>query len=206
MTKHRKKDDWIDHILEAAGDAVIEGGWSNLTMEGIAARTELSKGGIYRFFPNKRSVALALFKRCYSRYLAFDVEEAVSWRLSIDQTITRLLFNSPTDDQMIRVQLIFLQLAPETFRDDEFRHERESMLAAVVAHFRGLCAKLFQRDGLPLDEDISSKLETALLLGVALMEGLSFQGSFGMPLSEQTRLVGRFVEIMVHEVIGCHPN
>ncbi|MCU0663740.1 MAG: TetR/AcrR family transcriptional regulator [Myxococcota bacterium] len=204
MTKHRKKDDWIEHILEAAGEAVIEGGWSNLTMESIAARTELSKGGLYRFFPNKRTVALALFERCYTQYLAFDTDEAVSWNLPIAQTITRILFVSPANAATIRTQLIFLQLGPETFRDEEFRKQRENLLLAVVGRFRELCARLFLRDGQPFDESASQKLETALMIGVALMEGLTFQSSFGTPLSDQIHLVGRFVEIMVHEVIGSH--
>jgi AcrR family transcriptional regulator len=57
-------------------------------MEAIAARTALSKGGVYRFFANKREVALALYTRCYDEHLDFEIDDAVAWGLPISETIS----------------------------------------------------------------------------------------------------------------------
>jgi AcrR family transcriptional regulator len=203
MTRHRKKEEWIAEILNAASDEIAENGYVNLTMEAVAARTELSKGGVYRFFANKREVALALYARCYEEHLDFDIDEVVGWKLPIAETIFRITFGQHADvGEFTRFQRVWVQLAPEAMRDEGFTAARDRSLGQLLQKIGALVVRLLARDGRAIPLTFGDKLETALLLGVALMEGLIFQGSTGTSFEKQAELVKRFIDIMVFEALG----
>jgi AcrR family transcriptional regulator len=205
MTRHRKKEEWIAEILDAAADEIAENGYVNLTMEAVAARTALSKGGVYRFFANKREVALALYTQCYDEHLDFDIDEVVGWGLPISETIFRVIFGQHDPKAFPRVQKVWVQLAPEAMRDEGFRSARGRSLALLLQKIGTLALRLVVRDGHEIPAKFGDTLETALLLGVALMEGLVFQGSTGTSFEKQAELVKRFVDIMVAEALGVTP-
>lgn len=203
MTKHRKREEWIRSIVEAAADEIHSAGYANLTMDAIVTRTDLSKGGVYRFFKNKRDVALSLFTHCYHRSLDFDIEDAVGWKLPIADTISRILFQYRNDAQSEkRYEAIWLQLVPETVRDEEFRSERARLLELIKAKFAHLARRLLERDGRDITAAIENKIETATLLGIAFIEGLILQGPMGTSTEKQAELVENFVRIMVNEALG----
>ncbi|MCX7749324.1 MAG: TetR/AcrR family transcriptional regulator [Clostridia bacterium] len=58
MTKKESKEKRINDILEAAMDVFIEKGYENASMNEIAARAGISKGGLYHHFLNKDMVML----------------------------------------------------------------------------------------------------------------------------------------------------
>ncbi len=203
MTKHRKREEWIEEILEAAADELVGVGYSKLTMEGIAARTELSKGGVYRFFANKREVALALFTKHYREQLDFDVEEVVLWDLPITEILYRLLFELWEEGKLRRDQKVWVQLFPETLHDNEFSSERERLLGQLREKFGDLVTRLIERFGLEKDDQFDQNLDTALRLGIALMEGLVIQGTSGASLEEQAALVRRFIDVMLVDTFGA---
>ncbi len=203
MTKHRKREEWIASILEAAADEVHSVGYANLTMDAIVTRTELSKGGVYRFFKNKRDLALALFTLCYHRSLNFGIDEAVGWNLPMADTISRILFEYRNGAQTEkRYEMSWLQLIPETVRDTEFRSERARLLELLAAKFAQLARRLLERDGRQITAAIENKIETATLLGIAFIEGLTLQGPIGTSTQKQAELVENFVRIMVNEALG----
>jgi len=205
MTRHRKKEEWIAEILDAAADEIADNGYVNFTMEAVAARTALSKGGVYRFFANKREVALALYTLCYDEHLDFDIDEVVGWGQPISETIFRVIFGQHDPETFPRVQKVWVQLAPEAMRDEGFRIARSRSLALLLQKIGTLALRLVVRDGREIPAKFGDTLETALLLGVALMEGLVFQGSTGTSFEKQAELVKRFVDIMVSEALGGTP-
>lgn len=54
----------LEAIVEAAAEAFAQHGFSDTTMEGIAARAGTSIGSVYQFFPNKTAVFREVAQRC----------------------------------------------------------------------------------------------------------------------------------------------
>lgn len=202
MTKHRKPEEWIDEILEAAAEELILVGYSRLTMDAIAARTKLSKGGVYRFFANKREVALALFTKHYRERLAFDLDEVIAWNLPIKDTLDKLLFEIWEEGKLKRDQKVWLLLISETLHDEEFTAERVRLVRELKAKFGELVVRLIGLQGLASFDGFGQKLDAALGLGIAIMEGLVIQGTSGTSIEEQAALVRRFIEVMLFDAFG----
>ncbi len=136
MTKHRKKEEWVEEILDAAADRVVAEGYSNLTMESIAAHTTLSKGGVYRYFSNKHEVALALFERVYRNSMNFEFADILAWNTSIEETIQRLLVVRRDANDVRRDQNIWVQLVSETLWDEAFRAQGRAVLRTASPNRR----------------------------------------------------------------------
>jgi len=207
MTKHRRKEEWVAEIFDAATAEIAENGYAGLTMEAIAARTELSKAGIYRFFANKRDLSLALYAHCYAQHLEFDIDEVVARGQPMGQTIFAVVFGGHEEDptEFTRVQKAWVQLAPEAMRDEAFARAREQSLKMLLQKMSALVLRLAVRERREVPADFGDKIETALSLGVALVEGLVFQGSTGASFEKQAALVRRFIDIMMAEVFGEAP-
>lgn len=54
----------LESIVNAAAESFAQFGFSDTTMEGIAARAGTSIGSVYQFFPNKRAVFREVAQRC----------------------------------------------------------------------------------------------------------------------------------------------
>lgn len=93
-----------DAILDAADEVFLEMGYSNATTNHIAARAGTSIGSLYRFFPDKEAVLVALAARYGARMQEIAVEvtppDPGGWTLAsrishgID-TFNRFLVSSP---------------------------------------------------------------------------------------------------------------
>jgi AcrR family transcriptional regulator len=202
MTKHRKKEEWIEEILDAAAAQIEEGGYPNLTMESIAARTTLSKGGVYRYFANKRDVALALFRRLYTHTIDFDMDEAVGWNQPPHETIYRLLVLRREPNEVRQDHRIWVQLIPETLWDDGFREERVRQFAALQDKYVELVRRIIQRDGIEVPTDFEQRLNRYVNMGLILKEGMTIQSTLGTPLQEQADTYRRFAEVSLREMLG----
>lgn len=206
MTKHRKKEEWVEEILDAAAAKIVEEGYSNLTMEAIAARTTLSKGGVYRYFSNKRDVALALFQRVYRNSMDFDVDEIVGRDVPIQNTIQHLLVVRREARQLRQDHNIWVQLVPETLWDDAFREERKRLFALMEAKYEELFRRLAARDGLEIRPEVEPAFKRYVYLGLVLREGMTFQSVLGMPIEEQGEMYRHFITVFVKEVFGDQLN
>lgn len=58
MTKKMAKDERMEDIIQAAVDVFLEDGYDGASMEAIAARAGLSKGGLYHHFSSKDEILL----------------------------------------------------------------------------------------------------------------------------------------------------
>ena len=52
-----------DNIIDAAEAVVIETGASHMTLDAVAAKAGVSKGGLLHHFPNKVSLLMAMVQR-----------------------------------------------------------------------------------------------------------------------------------------------
>jgi AcrR family transcriptional regulator len=71
----REREARRQSILDAAGDVFLEQGISTTTVDQIAERAELSKGGIYLYFKSKEELCLALLVEA-SRVFVHEMKQA----------------------------------------------------------------------------------------------------------------------------------
>lgn len=64
-TRRRRGEALGDAILEAAWKEFTEVGYNNLTMEGIAARAKTNKAVLYRRWPNKSELVIAVLHKYF---------------------------------------------------------------------------------------------------------------------------------------------
>ena len=62
--------DTRDRLLDAAAAVVIDGGMKALTLDAVAARAEVSKGGLLYHFPSRRALVEGLVRRWVARFEA----------------------------------------------------------------------------------------------------------------------------------------
>lgn len=203
LTKHKTQSERIDEILRAAAEVIDQDGYSNLTMDAVAGRARLSKGALYRFFGNKREIALALWVDSVSRWIDFDESQALSWGLSLRETLTRLLLDyiRPAAAVM-RDRRIWLSLLAETLRDPKFLAEKRRLRRRGKKRFQSLIDKLIRRDGLKNPRRLSMALGRALNMGAVFMEGFMLGILTGESRSELERHARNFVEAMVKDAIS----
>lgn len=83
----------FDRILDAAAELFAEIGYESATTDEIAARANTSVGGLYRFFPNKLAIFLALAERYLNQlkelFAALHAEEAS--QLPLDAYISQVI-------------------------------------------------------------------------------------------------------------------
>lgn len=85
----------FDRVLDAAEQILLERGILALTTNLIASRSGVNISSIYKFFPNKHSVVLALFERHlkirvdHVREAILAISDATDWRPALDTAIER---------------------------------------------------------------------------------------------------------------------
>ncbi|WP_321421397.1 TetR/AcrR family transcriptional regulator [uncultured Methanobacterium sp.] len=58
MVPRKPRDERINEITQAAIDVFLEKGYENTTMDAIAKKAGISKGGLYHYFPSKEMVLI----------------------------------------------------------------------------------------------------------------------------------------------------
>lgn len=200
MTRHKLPEERVKEILEAAAEVIDEQGYDRLTMEKIIARTSLSKGGVYRFFGNKREVALALLRLVVDHWTRFEVDTVVGWNLPVRETILKLFFppEKPQHEE-VRNRRIWLHLLPATLRDPEFLAERNRQEEAGRERYRELVRALLQRDGLQANADFERTLERAISVGVIFMEGLMLVSLSHGAWDQLERTAHDFIDVVLRD-------
>lgn len=202
MTKHKNPEERRQEILTAAANIILEKGFSAVTMDAVAAGTSLSKGGVYRFFSNKRDVALALFGQYYREALDLNIDDALTWDLPITETFFRLIYKFKiTDENAQRRDRIWLQLIPEIVSDPLFQKQRQILVDDISNQIKYLALKLLTREGVSIDADIELRIEQSIGLGVSLFEGLTIQGALGIPNKQQEILAKYFIEAFTKDIL-----
>lgn len=92
----QRSADRLARILDACAELLDETGYENLSTRAVAARAGVPIGSVYRFFGNKRAMALALAHRNLDRY-ADGIESrlaelpATEWRPVVDAVLDEYL-------------------------------------------------------------------------------------------------------------------
>ncbi|MBN2340698.1 MAG: TetR/AcrR family transcriptional regulator [Deltaproteobacteria bacterium] len=201
MTKHRRKEEWISEILEAARIEIDEHGYTEFSMEALVRRTGFSKGGIYRFYKNKADVALELFSESYVQQLSFDLERCVEWNLPIADTIFRLFVRySLPQEGARRADRIWIRLIPEVLNDAAFKERRAELLHDIEVKIGRLCKAIAERDGREIVADFDQKFSDSFSLSAGLLEGLSVQTALGCSIEHQGALVKTFIDSLIQNL------
>ncbi|HWR43602.1 TetR/AcrR family transcriptional regulator [Sporomusa sp.] len=74
MTRKIDKKQRVEEIINAAVDEFVEKGYENASMESIAVRAGISKGGVYHHFKSKREVLFAANQRLSEPIYEFITE------------------------------------------------------------------------------------------------------------------------------------
>ena len=82
----------VEAILKAGEEVIAERGYESATMAEIAARSKTHIGSLYRFFPGKESLAIALIDHYRTRLeQVFDTIDSEAFSLSVETLSDRLL-------------------------------------------------------------------------------------------------------------------
>jgi AcrR family transcriptional regulator len=82
----------VDAIVEACLQLLEEGPADRLTTNAIAARSGVSKGSLYQYFPDKDAVVAAAFERLVESEIAAHEAAVVQWEgLSLEDSIAFLV-------------------------------------------------------------------------------------------------------------------
>lgn len=92
----QRSADRLARILDACAELLDETGYENLSTRAVALRAGVPIGSVYRFFGNKRAMAVALAHRNLDRY-ADGIQErlallpATDWRPVVDAVLDEYL-------------------------------------------------------------------------------------------------------------------
>ncbi len=201
MSRHRSKEDRIQEILQAALEEIESRGVPGLTMEGVAARTTLSKGGVYRYFPGKEALVLALFEDAARREVDFDLDAVVAWNLPLRETLVGLLVRERADGARQRARRVWLQLLPESLYKEPFRAAKARLEAIYTAKYRALVLALVARDGLRLRPGYEHPLDLAIQMGSTLKEGLTYRLLTGLSHADADTQFLRFMDMSLGAIL-----
>ncbi|MEV7510632.1 TetR/AcrR family transcriptional regulator [Streptomyces sp. NPDC090085] len=93
----QRSADRLARILDACAELLDETGYENLTTRTVAQRAGVPIGSVYRFFGNKRAMAVALAHRNLDRYVdgiadrLAELPAATHWRPVVDAVLDEYL-------------------------------------------------------------------------------------------------------------------
>jgi len=67
--KRKTREERLCEILEAGKKVFLKKGYENATMEDIIAETELSKGGFYYYYSDKKEIMIDIMKSSNIMYM-----------------------------------------------------------------------------------------------------------------------------------------
>ncbi|MFI1450623.1 TetR family transcriptional regulator [Streptomyces virginiae] len=92
----QRSADRLARILDACAELLDETGYENLSTRAVALRAGVPIGSVYRFFGNKRAMAIALAHRNLDRYVDGIADRladlpATHWRPAVDAVLDEYL-------------------------------------------------------------------------------------------------------------------
>lgn len=132
-----------DKILQAASAVTLENGIGNLTLEAVAKRAGISKGGLLYHYKNKDSLVQGMIEYSITHFnerLEKKLEQETNWARSYIETSFE---SDPIEDQMSASLLAAVVLNPELL--EPLRHHYrlwQDTLAAEVGLPKSLLIRL----------------------------------------------------------------
>src|SRR5438067_13272754 len=90
--KQARSQQRVDHLLNVAAQVFEEVGYATATTNAIAARSGVSIGSLYQFFPNKEAILDALVERYLDelQQVVFVLEENLPITIRMDRVLDRM--------------------------------------------------------------------------------------------------------------------
>lgn len=137
MTKKESKDKRIKDIIYAAVDEFLESGFEGTSMESIARRAGISKGGLYHHFKSKDEIFL-LANRELHKPVSKMMEEAVR-KPSAAEGLTWYIKNYLEYWKEHKTEMVFYALSMAKMLDSPALWEMyERYIESYVAFFKSL--------------------------------------------------------------------
>jgi AcrR family transcriptional regulator len=127
-----------DAILDAAEAVVLQSGGAHLTLDAVAARARVSKGGLLYHFPSKDSLLEGMLSRCVQRFARDAAAAAADYRRSPAADLKGLV-QASCDDQGTSRQVNAAMLAAVA--------NNPKLLQPVLVANREVFTKLGRRKG-----------------------------------------------------------
>jgi AcrR family transcriptional regulator len=167
MTKKESKDKRVKDIIYAAVDEFLESGYEGASMESIARRAGMSKGGLYHHFKSKDEIFL-LANRELHKPVSKMMEVAVR-KSSAAEALTWYIKNYLKYWKGHKTEMVFYALSTAKMLDSPTLWEMyERFIQSYIAFFEGI----YER-GIASGEFIPhSAYESAVLL-VGALDGIA---------------------------------
>ena len=167
MTKKESKDKRTKDIIYAAVDEFLESGYEGTSMESIATRAGISKGGLYHHFKSKDEIFL-LANRELHKPVSKMMEAAVR-KSSAAEGLTWYIKNYLKYWKEHKTEMVFYALSTAKMLDSPALWEMyERFIQSYIAFFEGI----YER-GIASEEFIPhSAYESAVLL-VGALDGIA---------------------------------
>ena len=166
MTKKEPKEKRIEAIVSAAVDVFLEKGYENASMDAIAGKTGLSKGGLYHHFTSKDEILLyANQKLCEPIYSL--MEQAVA-DPSPRQGVTDYINTYIDYWHAHKREIIFTYLSmTKAMNNQELRCFYETYLEHYIDFFEGMFKK-----GIAAGEFVDHEPRPRSVILIAALDGL----------------------------------
>lgn len=163
-----------ERILVAAQHCFVKYGFHAASMANIAEAAGMSAGLIYRYFPNKSSIVLAIIER----QSEMELEDIRALGASTD-AVEALMecfaeWSHPRPDMRIMNAALFLETSAEATRDKQVAKAIHHADELACTEFRQWLEKPADEGGIGMSKDISERRSLAMML---LIEGLAVRAA-----------------------------
>lgn len=163
-----------ERILVAAQHCFVKYGFHAASMANIAEAAGMSAGLIYRYFPNKSAIVLAIIER----QSEMELEDIRALSASTD-AVEALMecfteWSRPRPDMRIMNAALFLETSAEATRDKQVAKAIHHADELACTEFRQWLEKPVDDGGMGMSKDISERRSLAMML---LIEGLAVRAA-----------------------------
>lgn len=166
MTKKRAKDERMEDIVQAAVDVFLEDGYDGASMEAIAGRAGLSKGGLYHHFSSKDEVLLLANQKLNEP--VYGLMEEAERKSSAREGLSWYIENYLEYWSKHRKEMVFYILSFAKLLDNPSLWEMYESYTENTTHF---FKNLFQR-GIDLGEFVPHSAYESALTMMAAIDGI----------------------------------
>jgi AcrR family transcriptional regulator len=162
MAGRQKSDEKRDEILAAAEQEFARRDFHQVLMDDVAARAGVGKGTLYRYFPTKEELFLAMVLRgldeSHGEFLrAFD-DEATSLETILETSVGHMLDYFRGRGPLLALFLRYEDRLPQA--DTELWHQRRDEAIAAIA---GALDRASRSGGI---RDVDTRIAAQMLLGM----------------------------------------
>ncbi|NKJ20951.1 TetR/AcrR family transcriptional regulator [Dyella sp. SG609] len=185
-----------ERILAAAQHCFVKYGFHAASMANIAEAAAMSAGLIYRYFPNKSSIVLAIIERQSEMELE-DIRALGASTDPVDALMECFVeWSRPRPDMRIMNAALFLETSAEATRDKQVATAIHHADELACTEFRQWLEKPAEEGGIGMSPAISERRSLALML---LVEGLAVRAARDPKLD--TELLREALAEVVHKLM-----